>query len=49
MCACRYLVSARWRPARWLRSIAPYDTDQPIDSDRFYAAYIDFILKALRP
>lgn len=33
----------------WLRSIAPYDTDQPIDSDRFYSAYIDFILKALRP
>jgi AcrR family transcriptional regulator len=33
----------------WLRSIAPYDTDRPIDSDRFYAAYIDFVLKGLRP
>lgn len=33
----------------WLRSIAPYDDTQPVDSDRFYAAYIDFILKGLRP
>ena len=33
----------------WLRSIAPYDETQPVDSDRFYAAYIDFILKGLRP
>ncbi len=35
--------------AVWLRSIAPYDTDRPADSDRFYAAYIDFVLKGLRP
>jgi len=33
----------------WLRSIAPYDDTQPVDSDRFYAAYIEFILKGLRP
>ena len=33
----------------WLRSIAPYDESQPIDSDRFYAAYLEFVLKALRP
>lgn len=33
----------------WLRSLAPYDVDQPVDSDRFYAAYIDFVLKGLRP
>jgi AcrR family transcriptional regulator len=33
----------------WLRSIAPYDETQPVDSDRFYAAYIDFVLKGLRP
>ena len=35
--------------AVWLRSIAPYDDTQPVDSDRFYDAYIDFILKGLRP
>ena len=35
--------------AVWLRSIAPYDDTQPVDSDRYYAAYIDFILKGLRP
>ena len=35
--------------AVWLRSIAPYDETQPVDSDRFYAAYIDFVLKGLRP
>ena len=35
--------------AVWLRSIAPYDDTQPVDSDRFYAAYIDFVLKGLRP
>ena len=33
----------------WLRSIAPYDESQPVDSDRYYHAYIDFILKGLRP
>lgn len=33
----------------WLRSIAPYDADQPLDGDRFYAAYLDFVLKGLRP
>ena len=35
--------------AVWLRSIAPYDNNQPIDSDRFYASYLDFVLKGLRP
>jgi AcrR family transcriptional regulator len=35
--------------AVWLRSIAPYDQTQPVDSDRFYNAYIDFVLKGLRP
>ena len=35
--------------AVWLRSIAPYDETQPVDSDRFYDAYIDFVLKGLRP
>jgi AcrR family transcriptional regulator len=33
----------------WLRSIAPYDETQPVDTERFYAAYIDFVLKGLRP
>jgi AcrR family transcriptional regulator len=33
----------------WLRSIAPHDEHQPVDSDRFYAAYLAFVLKALRP
>jgi AcrR family transcriptional regulator len=33
----------------WLRSLAPYDENQPPDSDRFYAAYLDFCLKGLRP
>jgi AcrR family transcriptional regulator len=33
----------------WLRSIAPYDDNQPVDSGRFYAAYLDFVLKGLRP
>jgi AcrR family transcriptional regulator len=32
----------------WLRSLAPYDDNAPIDSDQFYAAYIDFVLKGLR-
>jgi AcrR family transcriptional regulator len=31
----------------WLRSLAPYD-DKKIDSDQFYAAYLDFVLKGLR-
>ena len=33
----------------WLRSLAPYDENTPIDGDQFYAAYIDFVLKGLRP
>jgi AcrR family transcriptional regulator len=33
----------------WLRSLAPYDETLPADSDRFYAAYLDFVLKGLRP
>jgi len=32
----------------WLRSLAPYD-EHPTDSDEFYAAYLDFVLKGLRP
>ncbi len=35
--------------AVWLRSIAPYDQTQPVDGNRFYDAYIDFVLKGLRP
>ena len=27
----------------------PYDQTQPVDSDRFYDAYIEFVLKGLRP
>jgi AcrR family transcriptional regulator len=33
----------------WLRSLAPYDEKQPTNSDQFYAAYLDFFLKGLRP
>jgi AcrR family transcriptional regulator len=33
----------------WLRSLAPYDENQPTNSDQFYAAYLDFFLKGLRP
>lgn len=33
----------------WLRSLAPYDENQPVDSDRFYDAYLDFVLKGLIP
>jgi len=33
----------------WLRSLAPYDENQPTSSDQFYAAYLDFFLKGLRP
>ena len=33
----------------WLRSLAPYDESLPADSDRFYRAYLDFVLKGLRP
>jgi len=33
----------------WLRSLAPYDDSLPADSDRFYGAYLDFVLKGLRP
>ena len=35
--------------AVWLRSLAPYDEAQTADSDRFYAAFLDFFLKGLRP
>jgi AcrR family transcriptional regulator len=35
--------------AIWLRSLAPYDENQPANSDQFYAAYLDFFLKGLRP
>ncbi|MEI7872365.1 MAG: TetR/AcrR family transcriptional regulator [Alphaproteobacteria bacterium] len=33
----------------WKRSLAPYDPTNTIDSDQFYAAYLDFIFKGLRP
>ncbi|MFO1083610.1 MAG: TetR/AcrR family transcriptional regulator [Reyranellaceae bacterium] len=33
----------------WLRSLAPHDESLPADSDRFYGAYLDFVLKGLRP
>ena len=35
--------------AVWLRSLAPYDEAQTGDSDQFYAAFLDFFLKGLRP
>jgi AcrR family transcriptional regulator len=35
--------------AVWLRSLAPYDENQPASSEQFYAAYLDFFLKGLRP
>ena len=31
----------------WLRSLAPYD-EKKIDSDQFYASYLDLVLKGLR-
>ena len=33
----------------WKRSLPPYDPTNTIDSDQFYAAYLDFIFKGLRP
>lgn len=33
----------------WKRSLAPYDTPNRLGSDQFYAAYLDFIFKGLRP
>ena len=33
----------------WLRSLAPYDESLPTDSERFYQAYLDFVLRGLRP
>jgi AcrR family transcriptional regulator len=35
--------------AVWLRSLAPYDDKQTADSNQFYAAFLDFFLKGLRP
>ncbi len=32
----------------WKRSLAPFDPDK-VDDDRFYTAYLDFVLKGLRP
>jgi len=32
----------------WKRSLAPFDPSQ-VDGDRFYTAYLDFVLKGLRP
>jgi AcrR family transcriptional regulator len=37
------------RHSVWLRSLAPHDESLPADSDRFYEAYLDFVLKGLRP
>ena len=33
----------------WKRSLAPYDPTNTIGSDQFYAAYLNFIFKGLRP
>jgi len=32
----------------WKRSLAPFDPSQ-VDGDRFYSAYLDFVLEGLRP
>ena len=32
----------------WKRSLAPFDPGK-VDGDQFYAAYLDFVLKGLRP
>ena len=32
----------------WKRSLAPFDPSK-VDGDRFYTAYLDFVLKGLRP
>ena len=32
----------------WKRSLAPFDPSE-VDGDRFYTAYLDFVLKGLRP
>ena len=33
----------------WKRSLAAFDTTNRLGSDQFYAAYLDFIFKGLRP
>ena len=33
----------------WLRSLAPFDETHPADSERYYSAYLDFIMRSLRP
>jgi AcrR family transcriptional regulator len=33
----------------WKRSLAPYDPTNRLSSQQFYAAYLDFIFKGLRP
>ena len=35
--------------AVWLRSLAPYDEHAADRQRPFYAAYLDFVLKGLRP
>ncbi len=35
--------------AVWKRSLAPYDPATTLTSDEFYAAYLDFVFKGLRP
>jgi len=35
--------------AVWKRSLAPYDPTTTLTSDEFYAAYLDFVFKGLRP
>ena len=33
----------------WKRSLAPFDPTNTIGSDQFYAAYLDFVFRGLRP
>jgi AcrR family transcriptional regulator len=33
----------------WKRSLAPFDPGNTLSSDQFYAAYLDFIFRGLRP
>lgn len=33
----------------WKRSLSPYDTTTALSGDVFYAAYLDFVFKGLRP
>ena len=33
----------------WKRSLSPFDTTTALSGDQFYAAYLDFVFKGLRP